>query len=123
MLGSPPAGPVHTSPTVPDRPTRAADERAEPDPVVAIATSGQTGASGCAMTGGERTILPDLRAGMELARGAFCDLDLEEVLERAVDGESDLEVILGPVAKPGRAVVSAHTPAIEREHDWTGTSG
>ena len=29
------------------------------------------------MADAERTILPDLPGGMELARGAFCDLDLE----------------------------------------------
>ena len=40
-----------------------------------------------------------------------------------VNDEIDFEVILGPVGKRGRAVVSARTPAIEREHDWTGTSG
>ncbi|MGB0091001.1 MAG: hypothetical protein WBP81_00450 [Solirubrobacteraceae bacterium] len=34
-----------------------------------------------------------------------------------------VEVILGPVAKRGRAVVSARTATSEREHDWTGTSG
>ena len=41
----------------------------------------------------------------------------------AVGGEADLEVILGLVAKPGRAVVSVRTPAVERGHDWTGRSG
>ena len=44
-------------------------------------------------------------------------------LARAVGGETDLEVSLGPVAKPGRAVVVIRTAAIEREHDWTETSG
>jgi hypothetical protein len=34
-----------------------------------------------------------------------------------------LEVIVGPVAKREQAVVSARMPTIEREHDWTGTSG
>lgn len=38
-------------------------------------------------------------------------------IARAVGGETDLEVILAPVAKRGRAVLSARTPAIEREHD------
>jgi hypothetical protein len=75
------------------------------------------------MADGKRAILPDLRELMKLARGAFCDLDLEVVLDRAVGDEIRFEVILGPVANRGRAVVSARTPTIEREHDWTWTSG
>ena len=82
MFGSLPAVTVHTPPTLPDRPTRAAKERAEPDPGVAIATRAQTGASGRAMADGKRTIPPDLRELIKLARGAFCDLDLDVVLER-----------------------------------------
>ena len=104
------------------------------------------------MADGKRTIPPDLRGLMKLACGAFCDLAAELIanpvplrvaelgahsesrramdaldammrIAPAVGGETDLEVILGPVAKRGRAVVSARTPAIEREHDWSGTSG
>ena len=56
-------------------------------------------------------------------RRALDALDATMRIARAVGGETGLEVILGPVAKRGRAVVSARTPAIEREHDWTGTSG
>jgi hypothetical protein len=41
----------------------------------------------------------------------------------AVGGEIDLEVPLAPAAKRGRALVSAGTPTIEREHGWTGASG
>ena len=44
-------------------------------------------------------------------------------IARAGGGEIDLAVILGPVAKRARAVVSTRTPAIGREHDWAGTSG
>ena len=36
------------------------------------------------MADGKRTILPDLRELMRFARGAFCDLDLDGVLERVV---------------------------------------
>ena len=50
-------------------------------------------------------------------------LDARTRMERAAGGETDLQVILGPVATRGRAVVSTRTPAIEREQDWTGTSG
>jgi len=39
---------------------------------------------------------------------------------RGVGGEVDLEVILGPVAKRERDVVSARALTIEREHDWAG---
>ena len=84
MFGSPPAGPVHTSGTLPDPPARAAKEQAEPDRVEAIATGSQAGASGCAMADGKRTILPDLRELMRLARGAVCDFDLDVVLEGVV---------------------------------------
>jgi hypothetical protein len=57
------------------------------------------------------------------SRRAMDALDAMMRLARAVGDEIDLEVILGPVAKRGRAVVSTRTLAIEREHDWTGTSG
>lgn len=80
MVGSPPAGTVHTSPTLPDRPTRAAKEQAEPDPDIAA----QAGASGRAIAHWERTILPDLRERIRLPCGTFCDLDLDVVLERMV---------------------------------------
>ena len=56
-------------------------------------------------------------------RRAMDAVDATMWIARAGGGEIDLEVILGPVAKRARAVVSARTPAIEREHDWTGTSG
>ena len=217
MRGLPPAVTVHTSSTLPDRPTRAAKEQAEPDPAVAIATRPGAGASGCAIADGERTILRDRRGVTELARRAFaistvrtslrrgssippnddpsceaprelmscrrraglgwsrgvhltekaggwrgsasatrgrsaargvhaggdrprarsaglrlchCEsrrameaLDAPTRMARAAGGETDLEVILGPVAKRGRAVASARTLAIEHQHDWTGTSG
>ena len=42
-------------------------------------------------------------------------------IARAVADEIDSEMILGQVAKRGRAVVPARTPTIERDHDWTGT--
>ena len=121
MFDSPPTGPVHTSGTLADRPRRAATEHADRVPAVAIATKARTVPSARAMADGQRAIFPDLRELMKLAGGAFCDLQV--VLERAVGGEVDFEVSLGPVAKRGRAVVSARTPAIEREHDWTGISG
>ena len=56
------------------------------------------------------------------SRRAMDALDATTRIAPAVGGETDLEVILGPVAKPGRAVVSTRTPAIEREHDWSRTS-
>ncbi|MGZ6565274.1 MAG: hypothetical protein ACXVHB_31960 [Solirubrobacteraceae bacterium] len=50
-------------------------------------------------------------------------LDATMRIAGAAGDETHLEVILGPVAKRARPVVSAHTPTIEREHDWAGTSG
>jgi GAF domain len=84
MPGSTPAGTVDTSPTLPDRPTRAAEGQAESDPAVAIATRPQAEAGGRATAHGKRTILPDLRASMKSFCGTFCDLDLAVVLERVV---------------------------------------
>lgn len=122
MLGSPLAGPAHTSGILPDRPTRTAKEQAEPERAVATATKAQTVASGRAIDDGKRTILPGLRELMKLACGAVCDLDVGVVLERVVGEGIECEAILGLVAKRDQAVLSARTPAIEREHDWTGTS-
>lgn len=56
-------------------------------------------------------------------RRAMDALDATMRIARAAGDETDLEVISGPLAKRARAVVSARTPTIEREHDWTGTSG
>jgi hypothetical protein len=84
MFGLPRAGTVHSSPILPDRPTRAAKEQAEPDPAVAIATTAQSVAGGRAVAEETRTILPDLREPMKLVCGGVCDLDLDVVLERVV---------------------------------------
>lgn len=50
-------------------------------------------------------------------------LDATMLLTPVGGGGIDVEVILGPVAKRARAVVFARALTIEREHDWTGTSG
>ena len=84
MFGSPAAGPVHTSGTVPDPTARAAKEQAEPDRAEAIATGSQAEASGCAMADGKRTILADLCGLMKVAARGPCDLDLDVVFERVV---------------------------------------
>jgi hypothetical protein len=73
MPDSPLAGTDQTSPTLADRPTRAAK------PAVAIGDESADGRDR-SCDGGERTILPDLRGGLELARGVLCDLDLDVVL-------------------------------------------
>ena len=64
-----------------------------------------------------------LKACHSELRRAMDALDATMRIARAAGDEIDLEVILGPLAKRARAVVSARTPTIEREHDWTGTSG
>ena len=65
---------------------------------------------------GLKSCLSELRRAMDAPNATMR-------IVRAVGGEVDLEVISGPVAKRGRAVVSARTPTIEREHDWNGASG
>jgi hypothetical protein len=106
MFGSPFAGSVHTSGTLPERSSRAATEHAEPGRVVALATKAQRVAGGRAIADGKRAIVPDLR---ELAR--------------SVGGAIDVELVLELIAKRGPAVGAARTPAIGREHDWTGRAG
>ena len=56
-------------------------------------------------------------------RRAMDALDATMRIRAGAGDEIDFDVILGPVAKRGRAVVSSRTPTIEREHDWTGISG
>ena len=93
-----------TSGTLPDRPARAAKEHAEPDRAVAIPTKAQTVASGRAMADGKRTILPDLREVMRLARGTGCDLDLDVVVAATRHVSRTRDVPLGVLDRSRRGL-------------------